>query len=1079
LGQSYSDMSSSSSCVTAIVALKELAQAKTRLSDSLDGPQRSVLAQAMAEDVLAQLSSHPGIDRTILISDDSAAEDMAQAFGVELWAESELKANGLNNLLSEACSRVAAEGASELLILHADVPLVSHADLSTALEEHRANGGLVIGTDRRGEGTNLLVFSTGLVPQLHFGNASCKKHEEAASAIGLASQVLHLPGVVLDVDEPADLELLLQHLPTLGNNRTGRVLQEAGIAKDVSQVSTLDEKTLQGLTQGNMLSEEDALGLADCDDTASLAVLAAQLRDKAHRNVVTYSRKVFIPLTHLCRDVCHYCTFAQTPKKIEQPFMPVDEVLALCHEGARQGCQEALFTLGERPELRYSTARKALEELGFASTLEYVAEVAKRVKEETGLLPHINAGCMDAAEIAMLRPVSASMGIMLESASERLCEKGMPHYGSPDKDPARRLETLKLAGQASVPFTSGILIGIGETRRERIESLLALRAVHEKYGHLQEVIVQNFRAKPGTLMASAPEPDLNELLWTIAVARLIFGAQMNIQAPPNLSPGVLEQLVAAGINDWGGVSPLTPDHVNPEAPWPHLDRLAAATASAGKFLDQRLTLYPSYVNEGKRWLDESMLPVVLNQADASGFARRDEWVPGEEKGVPAVEEALLSTTVDAQEVSLELKDIVERCVNQGDLADSDIARLFESRGPEFAYVVHAADALRKEVAAERVSYVVNRNINYTNVCYFKCQFCAFSKGKHSENLRGKPYDISGDEIARRCSEAWQRGATEVCMQGGIHPDYTGDTYLDILRTVRNSSPDMHIHAFSPLEVSQGAQTLGIDVDTFLGMLREAGLSTLPGTAAEVLHDEVREQLCPDKLNTSEWFQVIEAAHRQGLRTTATIMYGHIDSPRHWAAHLGGIRRLQERTGGFTEFVPLPFVHMEAPMYLKGRARRGPTFREAILMHAVARLAFHGFIDNIQASWVKMGREGVAVCLNAGANDLGGSLMNESITRAAGSEHGQEWSPAAIEVQIENLGRQPVMRNTLYAEVSRERYQAAMNSIPLVDVVNEPAAKRQRSKALDISDASVTTLQFPGPSPEVELYESVVLMAACN
>ena len=607
-----------------------------------------------------------------------------------------------------------------------------------------------------------------------------------------------------------------------------------------------DWQTLQGrLLAGHPLTDRQALALADFADTERLAAVAGVLRDQGFRNVVTYSRKVFIPLTHLCRDVCHYCTFARTPKKIDQAFMPVDEVLELCHQGARQGCQEALFTLGEKPELRYSAARNALEKLGFPDTLSYVRHVAARVLEETGLLPHINAGCMTATEIAGLREVSASMGIMLESAAGRLCEKGMPHYGSPDKDPAVRLQTLELAGLAAVPFTSGILIGIGETRRERIESLLALRAVHERHGHLQEVIVQNFRAKPGTLMASAPEPDLNELLWTIAVARLVFGAQMSIQAPPNLSPGVLPQLVAAGINDWGGVSPLTPDHVNPEAPWPHLEHLARETAAAGKFLDQRLTIYPAYANAAERWLDPAVRGAVLRQSDGGGFARRDDWVPGEERPIPALEARLLEAGSPVGGVSADLHDIVERIRCGDEIAESDITRLFQARGDDFAWLVSQADELRRQVNGDTVTYVVNRNINYTNVCYFKCQFCAFSKGKHSEDLRGRPYDISASEIAARCSEAWRRGATEVCMQGGIHPDYTGQTYLDILHTVRAASPNMHIHAFSPLEVSQGAATLGIDIGTFLRRLKQAGLGTLPGTAAEVLHDDVRRLLCPD------------------------------------------------------------------------------------------------------------------------------------------------------------------------------------------------------------------------------------------
>lgn len=831
------------------------------------------------------------------------------------------------------------------------------------------------------------------------------------------------------------------------------------------------------LLDGLRLSDEQALSLANFEETAQLAQVAGQLRDRKFGNIVTYSRKVFIPLTHLCRDVCHYCTFAQTPKKIEQPYMPVEQVLELCRQGAEMGCQEALFTLGEKPELRYSAARKALAELGFATTLEYVQEVASRVLSETGLLPHINAGCMTEQEIASLRGVSASMGIMLESSSERLCGKGMPHYGSPDKDPAVRLQTLELAGRASVPFTSGILIGIGETRAERIQSLLELRAVHERHGHLQEVIVQNFRAKPNTLMSSAPEPDLNELLWTIAVSRLIFGPQMSIQAPPNLSPGVLPQIVAAGINDWGGVSPLTPDFVNPEAPWPHLDKLASETAAAGKFLEQRLTIYPEFAQDSKRWLDPALRGPVMRQMDASGYARRDLWSPGEEQAVPELEMQLLANPPASESVSEELRAIVARCENGEDLSEQDVTRLFTSRGPEFSFVAERANSLRAKVNGDDVSYVVNRNINYTNVCYFKCQFCAFSKGKMSENLRGRPYDISAEEIARRCTEAWDRGATEVCMQGGIHPDYTGQTYVDILHTVKQATPDMHVHSFSPLEVWQGAQTLGLEVRPYLQRLKDAGLGTLPGTAAEILHDDVRADLCPDKLNTAQWLEVMETAHELELRTTATIMYGHIEQPQHWARHLLHIRELQQRTGGFTEFVPLPFVHMEAPMYLKGNSRKGPSFREAILMHAVARLVFHGFIDNIQASWVKMGSEGVKACLNAGVNDLGGTLMNESITRAAGSSHGQEWSPHIMRSQILGAGRRAKVRTTLYKAVSSERTEAADVAPQLIHVENASAAKLQRSKRLELKTAEsmdhVHFVHFVSP------IDQAVLMAACN
>ncbi len=832
---------------------------------------------------------------------------------------------------------------------------------------------------------------------------------------------------------------------------------------------------------GAALAPAQALALADCPDTSALAALAGELRDRGHGSVVTYSRKVFIPLTQLCRDVCHYCTFARTPKRLAQPYLSVEAVLELCRRGAELGCQEALFTLGERPELRYGAARRALAELGFATTLDYLQHVAGRVLEETGLLPHINAGCMSARELAGLRRVSASMGIMLESASPRLCQKGMPHYGSPDKDPALRLRTLELAGEAAVPFTSGILIGIGETRRERIESLLALRAVHERHGHLQEVIVQNFRAKPGTLMAAAPEPDLAELLWTIAVARLVFGPQMAIQAPPNLSPGVLPQLVAAGINDWGGVSPLTPDHVNPEAPWPHLAQLARETAAAGKFLDQRLTLYPAYAREPGRWLDPAVRPAVLKLADASGLARRDAWTPGGEEPPPALESALITDRGPGTRVGAELRDILAHLARGGDPTEAQVARLFAARGPDFAYLVRAADEARADRCGDSVSYVVNRNINYTNVCYFKCRFCAFSKGRQHEQLRGRPYDIGGDEIARRCREAWARGATEVCMQGGIHPDYTGRTYLDILETVRRAAPGLHIHAFSPLEVWQGAATLGMDIREFLQQLKQAGLGTLPGTAAEVLHDEVRRQLCPDKLSTGQWLEVMAAAHAVGLRSTATIMFGHVDEPRHWAAHLLHIRALQQRTGGFTEFVPLPFVPMEAPMYLRGQSRRGPTFREAVLMHAVPRLVFRGLIDNIQVSWVKLGEAGVAACLAAGANDLGGTLMNESITAAAGASHGQEWPPPRMERVIRSLGRPPRMRDTLYRAVSGERRAAAFAAAELLPVVNAPAGKHRRDKCLEERGPDRPAVaRFEPPAALAEaLYEQVMLLAACN
>ncbi len=737
--------------------------------------------------------------------------------------------------------------------------------------------------------------------------------------------------------------------------------------------------------------------------------------------LVTYSPKVFLPLTTLCRDVCGYCTFAHPPKRGERAFMTEQEVLAVARAGAAAGCTEALFTLGDKPELRYKVARQELAALGCQSTVAYLERCARLVLEETGLLPHLNPGVLEREDIERLRPVSASMGIMLETVSDRLSARGQAHWASPDKVPARRLQTIRLAGELAVPFTSGILIGIGETREERIESLLALRALHEEFGHIGEVIVQNFRAKPGTRMAAHPDAALDDHLWSIAVARILLGPTVHLQAPPNLAYDDFPTLLEAGIDDWGGISPVTVDHVNPEAPWPDLDRLREGTESKGFELAPRLPLYPEHVVEAGRWLDPNMRSHVVRASDAMGLAREDRWAPGEPVAVPFL--------IGRDPLPLEPAG--------GQLGEDELVRLLQARGRERERVCAAADRLRREVCGDDVSYVVTRNIQYTNVCYFKCGFCAFSKGKLAENLRGPAYLVPHEEIVRRVEEAWARGATEVCLQGGIHPSFTGDYYASVVEAIRAAVPEIHIHAFSALEVWQGAATLGLELTGYLARLRDLGLGSLPGTAAEILDDEVRAIICPDKVSTEQWLQVHEAAHTVGLSSNVTMMLGHVERPVHWARHLIRAREQQQRSGGFTEFVPLPFVPMEAPMYLKGYARRGPTFGEALLIHAVGRLALHPHITNIQASWVKVGPDGVRQLLAAGVNDLGGTLMNESISRAAGSEWGQEMPPEQMERMIRSAGRNPRQRTTTYGSAPAEQVRRSFGAAPLADPLNPP------------------------------------------
>ena len=787
--------------------------------------------------------------------------------------------------------------------------------------------------------------------------------------------------------------------------------------------------------------DRDAALRAQLFDTHPDALMAQAraLRDAGHGPIQSYSPKVFIPLTRLCRDHCHYCTFSRPLGRHARAYLTPDEVLAIAREGAAQGCTEALFTLGDKPEVRHAAARDALAELGYPTTIAYLAAMCALVVRETGLLPHVNAGVMGRDDLLALRRVSASQGLMLETVADRLCEKGGAHYRSPDKLAAARIETIRLAGELAIPFTSGILIGIGETRDERIDALFALRDLAKEYGHLQEVIVQNFRAKANTPMAGAAEPDMDDLLWAIAAARLILGPAMNIQAPPNLSAADFPQLMQAGINDWGGISPVTPDHVNPEAPWPEVAQIDRATREGGRILVPRLPVYPAWLSDSARWIAPEMAAAVLRHRDTHGWGREDRWHAGDSAVAPPPSGA--ATGPGDPLIVAALAKLADGEAPDAALIDT----LFSARGADVERVCAAADDLRKRVNDDAIGFVVNRNINYTNICAYSCGFCAFSKGT-SHGMRGRPYDLDAAEIARRVRESAARGASEVCLQGGIHPSYTGQTYLDILHIAKSAVPDIHVHAFSPLEIMHGAQTLGIGLRDFLQRLKGAGLGSLPGTAAEILDDDVRAIICPDKLKTAEWLGVIETAHKVGLKTTATIMFGHVETTAHWARHLLALRDLQTRTGGITEFVPLPFVHMEAPLARKGRTRAGPTFREVRLMHAVARLVLHPLIPNIQTSWTKLGAAGAAACLNGGANDLGGTLMNESISRAAGSAHGQELSPADMTALIVSIGRTPRPRTTLYGDANDNLIATACAACPLTPLVQTPPRK-QRSPSL--------------------------------
>ena len=830
--------------------------------------------------------------------------------------------------------------------------------------------------------------------------------------------------------------------------------------------ATALRRVLRRARDGVVLNiEEAAIALtARGDDLADLCASAARVRDAGLASStrrgpagglpVSYSRKVFIPVTHLCRDTCHYCTFVTVPGKLRAQgrgmYLEPDEIVSLAARGAELGCKEALFTLGDRPELRWPEAAEWLDHRGYNSTLDYVRAMSIRVLEETGLLPHLNPGVMSWTEMSGLKPVAPSMGMMLETTSRRLfTTRGLAHFGSPDKDPAVRLRTLTDAGRLSIPFTTGLLVGIGETLAERADTLHAIRRLHKEFGHIQEVIVQNFRAKDHTPMAATPDADFDDFLATVAVARLVLGPDMRIQAPPNLvsRPECLA-LLGAGVDDWGGVSPLTPDHVNPERPWPALTELAEVTAEAGFELVQRLTAQPKYVQAGAAWIDPRVAGHVAALADpVTGFARDVNpagrpWQEPDE-AAESLGRVDLHTAIDAEGRRTESRSDLDSAFGDwesirarvGDLAaqapqriDTDVASALRAAerdpagcsdseylalacadGPELDAVVALADSMRRDVVGDDVTYVVNRNINFTNICYTGCRFCAFAQRKDDADA----FSLSVTEVADRAWEAHVAGATEVCMQGGIDPELPVTGYAELVRAVKARVPSMHVHAFSPMEIANGVTRSGMSISDWLISLREAGLDTIPGTAAEILDDEVRWVLTKGKLPTSLWVEIVTTAHEVGLRSSSTMMYGHVDAPQHWVAHLNVLRGIQDRTGGFTEFVPLPFVHQSSPLYLAGAARPGPTHRDNRAVHALARIMLHGRISQIQTSWVKLGAQRSQVMLRGGANDLGGTLMEETISRMAGSEHGSAKTAAELVAIAEGIGRPARQRTTTY------------------------------------------------------------------
>ncbi|MGI5206855.1 bifunctional FO biosynthesis protein CofGH [Spirillospora sp. CA-108201] len=822
-------------------------------------------------------------------------------------------------------------------------------------------------------------------------------------------------------------------------------------------------RALARARDGKTLDRSEATTLLRARGTQldDLLAHAARTRDAGleaagRPGVITYSRKVFIPLTRLCRDRCGYCTFATVPHRLDAPYLSPDEVLEIARRGAETGCKEALFTLGDRPEDRWRTAREWLDAHGYDDTLSYVRAMAILVLEETGLLPHLNPGVLTWRDFQRLKPVAPSMGMMLETTATRLfSERGGPHFGSPDKDPAVRLRVLEDAGRTNVPFTTGILIGIGETVEERADAIFEIRRTMREYGAIQEVIVQNFRAKPDTKMRDTPDAELEELAATIAVTRLVLGPKARVQAPPNLVAEQYALMLRAGIDDWGGVSPLTPDHVNPERPWPQIDELADRTAAAGFALRERLTIYPEYVRRGEPWLDPRLTAHVAALADPATVLAREDAVPEgrpwqePDGGFEASGRTDLHTEIDTTGRTADRRDDFDEVYGDWDalrdrmaapqrfdadvkaalaraerdpagLSDDEALALLHADGPELDALAALADGLRRDTVGDEVTYVVTRNINFTNVCYTGCRFCAFAQRRTDADA----YTLSLEQVGDRVDEAWEAGATEVCMQGGIHPDLPGTAYFDLAREVKRRAPGIHLHSYSPMEVVNGASRTDLSIREWLEAAKEAGVDSLPGTAAEILDDDVRWVLTKGKLPTDQWVEVVTTAHEIGIPTTSTMMYGHVDTPAHWVAHIRLLRSVQERTGGFSEFVLLPFVHHNSPIYLAGLARPGPTARENVAVHALARILLHGAIPNIQTSWVKLGDELCTRVLQGGVNDLGGTLMEETISRMAGSENGSFKPISELEAIAARAGRPSRQRTTLYGDVPAERLEAS-------------------------------------------------------